>query len=64
MVSLLLSGIALITAAVASVWYLAPRNGQVHPLAVVPFLETLIPVTIIVGLTFGVALLLLGILGT
>jgi hypothetical protein len=55
-----LSGLAVTGGAGAAVWYLKPRNGQVHPLAVAPVLEWLIPIAIVSALSLGIALVVSG----
>lgn len=53
-----LSGVIFAGAGGASLWYFRPRQGQVHRLAVMPFLDSMIPVGIVSSLAFGVALII------
>ncbi len=52
-----LSGIAMTGASGASLWFLMPHNGVVHPLSRKPVLSALIPIGIVSALAFGVALI-------
>lgn len=60
MLSFLL-GIAITAAGISGLWYFMPTNGKVHPLAVVPFLDSVIPVAIVSALGAGVALIVSGV---
>ena len=51
------TGVALIGAAGAMLWYFRPRAGKTHRFAKAPFMETLIPITITCGAAFGVAMI-------
>ena len=55
-----LSGFGVFAAGGATLWYLMPTNGQVHPLARKPLLGSLIPIAIISALTIGGALIISG----
>ena len=59
MISVVL-GIAVAAASLAGLWYFMPRHGKVHPLARKPFIETVIPVTIVSALGAGVAMIVSG----
>lgn len=37
-------------------WYLLPKNGQVHPVAMMPYLDQYLPASLICGLAFGIAM--------
>lgn len=56
------SGLVVAGSGAAGLWYYRPRNGQVHPLAVTPVLEWLIPIGIVTALALGSALIVSGIL--
>jgi hypothetical protein len=55
-------GIIMLGVTATVFWYFLPRKGQTHPWAKRPFLEDLIPLSMITGLAFGGALLLAGML--
>ena len=55
-----LSGIAMFGMGGAGLWYFMPTNGKPHPLAKVPLLDTLIPITIVAALAIGTALIISG----
>jgi hypothetical protein len=57
-----ISGLAVAGSGVAGLWYCRPRNGQVHPLAVAPVLDWLIPIGIVTALALGCALIVSGVL--
>lgn len=57
-----LSGFGVFAAGGAALWYMMPTNGQVHPLARKPLLDSLIPIAIISALAIGVALIISGIM--
>jgi hypothetical protein len=57
----IISGVVVAGSGAASLWYLRPRNGQVHPLAVRPLLDSLIPIGIVSALAIGVALIVAGV---
>jgi hypothetical protein len=52
-----LTGAVLVGASGTSFWYFLPRNGQVHPLAKKPFLDSMITITIMTMLVMGIGLL-------
>jgi hypothetical protein len=56
-------GIIMLAVTATVSWYFIPRNGQPHPWVKRPFLEDLIPLSMITGLAFGGTLLLAGLLG-
>ena len=56
------SGLVVTGAGVGGLWYCRPRNGQVHPLAVKPVLDWLIPIGIVTALALGIALIISGVL--
>jgi len=58
----LVSGLVVFGSGAAGFWYCRPRNGQVHPLAVTPVLDWLIPVGIVTALAFGSALIVSSVL--
>ena len=37
-------------------WYLLPKNGEVHPIVTKPFLDQLLPVSIVSGLALGITM--------
>ncbi len=57
----LMSGVAVTSAGVGSLWYLRPQNGQVNSLALKPVLDWLIPIGIVTALALGVALIVAGV---
>ncbi len=57
----IISGVFVAGSGGASLWYLRPRNGQVHPLAVKPLLDSSIPIGIVSALAIGVALIVAGV---
>jgi hypothetical protein len=56
------SGLAVASSGVAGLWYCWPRNGQAHPLIVMPVLDSLIPIAIVTALALGTALIISGVL--
>ena len=54
-------GIVFIVASCAVFWRLLPTNGKLHRLATAPFLESIIPISIVAGFAIGVALIFAGI---
>jgi len=59
MMLLALPGILLLGASVACLAYFLPRKGRVHPWVKLPVLESVIPLGLITGATFGVATLVI-----
>jgi hypothetical protein len=57
----IISGVVVAGGGGASLWYFKPRNGQVHPLAIKPLLDSLIPIAIVSALAIGVALIVAGV---
>jgi len=57
-----LSGLVVAGAGGAGFWYLRPRNGQVHPLAVAPVLDWLLPTLLVGALVFGMGLVVSGLI--
>lgn len=55
-----LSGLA--GAGGAGSWYLKPRDGHVHPLAVAPVLDWLLPTLLVGALIFGTAPIVAGLI--
>jgi hypothetical protein len=53
----ILSGAALVGISGTGFWYFLPRNGQVHPLAKKPFLDSMITITIMTFLVVGIGLI-------
>lgn len=41
-------------------WYLLPKNGQIHPIVMMPFLDQFVPVSLISGLALGIAMFISG----
>jgi hypothetical protein len=56
----IISGVVILGAGGGGLWLMIPRNGVPHPLAKVPFLDSLIPITIVAALAVGVALVING----
>lgn len=59
----IISGVIVGGAGGAGLWYFKPRNGQVHRLAAMPLLDSLIPIGIVTALAIGVALIIAGAMG-
>jgi len=57
---LIISGVVLVGVAGAMLWYFKPREGKSHRLAMAPFMDALIPITITCGAAFGVAMIVAG----
>jgi hypothetical protein len=57
-----ISGLIVTGAGVAGLWYYRPRNGVVHPAAVMPVLEWALPITIITALALGIGLIASGVM--
>ena len=55
-----LVGLMFIAASVVVLWRLLPTEGKVHGLATAPFLESIIPISIVAGFAIRVALVLPG----
>jgi hypothetical protein len=53
-------GALIITGCVAWFWYLLPAEGRVNPVATLPVLESVIPITITGGIAVGFAFVLAG----
>ncbi|HVT54922.1 MAG TPA: hypothetical protein VHD34_02575 [Xanthobacteraceae bacterium] len=47
-------GVLVVGLSAWSIWYLLPRDGKVHWLVTTPFLEWLLPLGIISGLSMGI----------
>lgn len=56
----IISGLVVTGAGASSLLYFRPRNGRVHPLAAAPFLESLIPITIVCAFALGATLIVSG----
>ena len=54
---LALVGLILIAVSVAGFWAMLPKNGNVHRLATVPVLGSLVPLAIISGFILGLGAL-------
>ena len=59
----ILSGATLVGASGTGLWYFLPRNGQVHPLAKKPFLDSMVTIVIMTLLVVGLGLVLDGAFG-
>lgn len=57
----IVSGLVVFGAGAAGLWHFMPTDGQVHPLAKMPFLDSLIPIAIVTALALGTALIIAGI---
>jgi hypothetical protein len=60
MIAILL-GLIVLAGAGAGFWVLQPREGVVHPLVVMPVLESLVPLGIVAGFALGAAMILAGV---
>jgi hypothetical protein len=56
----ILSGVVVAGAGGAGLWYFIPRNGVPHPLTKTPFLDSMIPIAILVAFAVGVSLIVAG----
>ena len=56
------SGLVVAGSGAAGLWYCRPRNGQIHPLAIKPVLDWLIPISIVTALALGCALIVSGVM--
>lgn len=56
----IISGLVVAGGGVSGLWYFRPRNGQVHPLATAPVLDSVIPIAIVCALAIGGALIISG----
>jgi hypothetical protein len=50
-------GLMIVAATVMVFWRLSPKDGKIHPLVTVPVLESLIPIGLITGLSFGLVMM-------
>jgi hypothetical protein len=57
-----ISGVVLIAIGGSGFWYFLPRNGQVHPMAKKPFLDSMITITIMTIVVLGIGLIVQAIL--
>lgn len=57
----IISGLIVAGGGGAGLWYFMPSNGEVHPLAKKPLLDSLIPIAIVTALAIGVAMIIAGI---
>ncbi|MGE0563720.1 MAG: hypothetical protein AB7O50_04330 [Pseudolabrys sp.] len=56
-----ISGLVLTGASSATLWYLLPSGGVLHPLLKKPMMDSTIPILIVSGLSIGIALIVAGI---
>jgi hypothetical protein len=56
-----LCGLALAGAGGAGFWHFRPTNGQAHPAMDLPYLDLLIPVTIVMAVLMGILLIAAGV---
>ena len=54
----LISGVALTGAGGATLWYLMPKNGVPHPLTTKPLASSLLPITIMIMIVMGIAMVI------
>jgi len=54
------SGLVVAGSGAAGLWYCRPRNDRVHPLAVTPALDWLIPIAIVTALALGITMMASG----
>jgi hypothetical protein len=50
-------GLVIVAATILTFWRLLPKDGKIHPLATAPFLESIIPIGLIAGLSFGLVMM-------
>jgi hypothetical protein len=55
-----LSGFCVFAAGGAALWYMMPTNGQVHPVAKMRLLDSLIPIAIVAAWAIGLSLIING----
>jgi hypothetical protein len=58
-----ISGVVVMGAGAAGLWFAMPKDGQPQPFAKAPVLEWLIPTMIVAALAIGVALVVSGVVG-
>lgn len=49
-------GLLIAGVSVWSFWYLLPKNGQVHRLMTMPYLDQYLPASLICGLALGIGI--------
>ena len=59
----IISGVVLITAGGAGLWYFKPHNGKNHWHTAVPVLDSMIPITIVGAFAVAVAIIVSGVAG-
>lgn len=59
----ILSGVIIFGAGATGLWYIMPRNGQIHRLAKAPLLDSLIPIALVTAFGIGTALIVAGVAG-
>ena len=59
----IISGVILLAAGGAGIWYFKPHNGKVHWHAEVPVLDSMIPIAIVGLLAIAVAMTVSGVSG-
>ena len=50
-------GVMIVAATIMAFWRLSPRDGKIHPLVTMPVLESIIPIGLITGLSFGLVMM-------
>ena len=59
----IVSGVVLVVVSCAAFWYLLPRNGQVHPFVQNSDVGSMVTITIMTGITIGLAIMFGGAVG-
>lgn len=59
----ILSGIVLLVAGFAGIWYFKPHNGQPHWHTNVPVLDSFVPIMIVGAFAVAIAIIVAGVAG-
>ena len=57
----ILCGLAITGAGGMGLWYFLPTNGQAHPALALPYLDLLIPITIVMAVMMGILTIFAGV---
>ena len=57
----ILCGLAIAGVGGTGLWYFLPRNGHAHSAMAVPYLDLLIPVTIVMAVMMGILMIVAGV---
>jgi hypothetical protein len=53
--------VILVVASIAVLWFFYPKRGQPHPLLRLPFMQSVVPLAIVIGLALGTTMAISGI---